>query len=258
MKRDWLAMAATAAMIGAPALAQNSQTHERQFTGRLDSKSPQDDDHPYQVRTMSLEAGTRYAISAESEDFDPALRLSFADDNDEAIAEDDDGGDGNNAYIEFAPARSGTYRLRVSSVDDSKGGYLLKVRDLPPLPAPLRPQPVGNGTILLKHYSGALTQTDAEIRGRRVDDYAFRFEGGKRVLIFMDHETEGLDPLLQVYSADNRLAKEPIASDDDHGGGLNALVSFTPEESGDYIVRATSAGDEGGTGIYKLRIGQEP
>lgn len=251
-------MAAAAAMIGTPALAQKAQKDGRQFPGQLDSKSPQDDGHPYQVRTIALVAGTRYAFSAESEDFDPALRLSLADDNDEEIAEDDDGGDGTNAYIEFAPARSGTYRLRVSSVGDSKGDYMLQVRDLPPLPAPLRPQPVGSGTIVLKHYSGALTQTDGEIRGRHVDDYMFHFEGGRQVMIFMDRESEDFDPLLQVYSAGNRLGKEPVASDDDHGDGLNAFLTFTPEESGDYIVRATSASDEHGTGSYRLRVGQEP
>lgn len=132
MKMEWLAMAAAAAMIGTPALAQTTGKNERQFPGQLDSKSPKDDDHPYQVRTMPLEAGKRYAFSAESEDFDPKMRLSLADDNDEEIAKDDDSGDGTDAYIEFAPAQSGTYRVRVSSVGDSKGDYVLKVRDLPP------------------------------------------------------------------------------------------------------------------------------
>lgn len=258
MKMDWLVMVAAAAMIGTPALAQNSEKNERQFPGQLESKSPRDDGHPYQVRTLTLEAGKRYAFSAESDDFDPALRLSLADDNDEAIAEDDDGGDGTSAYIEFVPERSGTYRLRVSSVSDSKGAYLLKMRDLPPLPALLRSNPVGSSTIVFKHYSGALTQTDGEIRGRRVDDYVFRFEGGKPVLIFMNRETEDLDPLLEIYSAANRHGNEAIARDDDGGDKLNAFLNFTPEESGDFIVRATSSSEGGGTGSYRLRVGQQP
>lgn len=258
MKMDWLVITVAATMIATPALAQKTQKNERQFPGQLDSKSPQQGGHPYQVRTITLEAGKRYAFGAESDDFDPALRLSLADDNDEVIAEDDDGGDETNAYLEFAPSHSGTYRLRVSSVSDRKGGYLLKTWDLPPLPAPLRPAPVKSSTIVLKHYSGALTQTDAEIRGRHVDDYAFHFEGGKQVLIFLDREAEDLDPLLEVYSARNRAGNGPIASDDDHGDELNAFLSFTPEESGDYIVRATSSGNENGTGNYRLRVGQEP
>ena len=258
MKMDWLVMAAAAAMIGTPALAQNTAKNERQFPGQLESKSPQNDGKPYQVRTIPLEAGKRYAFSAESEDFDPALRLSLADDNDEAIAEDDDGGDGTNAYLEFSPARSGTYRLRVSSVSDSKGAYLLKVQDLPPLPALLRPNPVGTSTITFKHYSGALTEADGEIRGRHVDDYVFRFEGGKQVLIFMDREGEDLDPYLQVYAPGNRQGSEALESDDDGGDGLNAFLSFTPKENGEYIVRATSSSDERDTGSYRLRVGQQP
>lgn len=258
MKVDWLIMAAAATMIATPAMAQKAEKNEQQFPGQLDNKSPKSDDHPYQVRTITLEAGKRYAFGAESDDFDPALRLSFADDNDETIAEDDDGGDGTSAYIEFAPARSGTYRLRVSSVGDSKGAYLLKVRDLPPLPALLRPTPVGSSTMVFKHYSGALTQTDGEIRGRHVDDYVFRFEGGKQVLIFMDRDNEDIDPLLEVYSADNRHGNEPIASDDDGGEGLNAFLRFTPGESGDYIVRATSSNSERDIGSYRLRVGQQP
>lgn len=260
MKMEWLALAgaAAAAMIATPALAQTGAKNERQFPGQLDSNSPKDDDHPYQVRTMPLEAGKRYAFSAESEDFDPKMRLSLADDNDEQIAEDDDSGDGTDAYIEFSPAQSGTYRVRVSSVGDNKGGYVLKVRDLPPLPALLRPSPVGSSTIVFKHYAGALTETDGEIRGRRVDDYVFHFEAGKQVLISMNHEDDDLDPLLQVYPAGNRQSTDPLAGDDDSGGKMNAFLSFTPEESADYIVRATGSTSDRSTGRYQLRVGQQP
>ncbi len=262
MKMEWLAMAAAgaaaAAMIATPATAQTAAKNERQLPGQLDGKSPQDDGHPYQVRTMPLEAGKRYAFSAESEDFDPKMRLSLADDNDEQIAEDDDSGDGTNAYIELAPAQSATYRVRVSSAGESKGGYVLKVRDLPPLPAPLRPSPVGSTNFIFKHYAGALTETDGEIRGRHVDDYLFHFEGGKQVLISMDHEGDDLDPLLQVYPAANRQGTDAMAGDDDSGGKMNAFLSFTPEESGDYIVRATGSTNDRSTGSYRLRVGQQP
>lgn len=258
-KTKWLAAAvATAALtIGAAAPAQKANGNERQIQGALNSGSPKNDGHPYQVRTMALESGKRYAFSAESEEFDPTLRVSFADDNDEAIAEDDDGGDGSAAYIEFTPERSGTYRLRVASAGSDNGAYLLKVRDLPPLPAPLRPSPAGNSVIAFKHYAGALTRTDGEIRGRRVDDYQFRFEGGKQVFLFMDRETDDIDPMIEVYAGTSRANAEPIAGDDDSGDGTNALLLFTPDDTGDFIVRATTSNKDA-TGGYKLRVGQEP
>ena len=255
-KMKWLAGAVVAGALsfGVPTLAQKG---DRQLPGQLDDNS-QRDGRPYQVRTMTLEAGKRYAFTAESEEFDPALRLSFANTDDEEIAEDDDGGEGRNAYLEFVPAQSGEYRLRVVSVGDDMGSYTLNVRELAPLPAPLQPTAIGSSSIAFKHYAGALTRTDGEIRGRRVDDYLFRFEAGKQVMIFMDRDADGLDPVVEVHAGNDRYSTDPIASDDDGGDGMNAFLTFTPEESGEYIVRATSAGSERAMGGYKLRVGQQP
>lgn len=251
-------LAAAALMIGTTAQAQKNDKDARQFEGLLDSKSPQNDSKPYHVRTMTLESGKRYAFSAKSENFDPALRISYADDNDEIIAENDDGEDGTDAYLEFIPARSGPYRVRISSVNGEKGTYRLITKDLPPLPELLRPSAKGSSTINFKHYAGALTASDGEIRGQRVDDYLFHFEGGKQVLIYMDRASDQLDPLLQVYAANDRNGAEPIARDDDSGQDRNAFLGFFPEESGDYIVRATALGDGLASGDYTLRVGQQP
>lgn len=258
MKINLLLITAVAALIGTPTLAQTNATNEQQFSGRLEDKSPQDDGHPYQIRTMALEAGKRYGFSADSEDFDPALRVSLADDNDEVIAEDDDGGDGTNAYLEFSPKQSGTYRVRVYSVSGAKGSYLLKARALSPLPALIRPDSVASATMIFQDYVGELTDSDGEIAGRRVDDYAFRFEGGKKVLIAMDRESDDLDPVLEIYPANDRFASEAIASDDDSGDETNAFLMFTPQESSEFIVRATSYTGNPGAGSYRLRIGQQP
>lgn len=256
IRMKWLAGAVVvgALSFGAPAVAQKG---DRQLPGQLDENS-QRDGRPYQVRTMMLEAGKRYAFTAVSEEFDPALRLSFANADDEEIAEDDDGGEGNSAYLEFVPERTGEYRLRVVSVGDSMGSYTLNVRELAPLPAPQQPIVVGSSSIAFKHYAGALTRTDGEIRGRRVDDYLFRFEAGKQVMIFMDRDADGLDPVVEIYAGSDRYSAGPIAGDDDGGDGMNAFLTFTPEESGEYIVRATSAGSERAMGGYKLRVGQQP
>lgn len=100
---------AAATLVSGPSMAASKAGNGHEFQGELDSSSPKNEGNPYQVRTMALEAGERYAISAETEAFDPTLRISFADDNDEVLAENDDGGDGTNSYIEFIPNRSGTY-----------------------------------------------------------------------------------------------------------------------------------------------------
>lgn len=251
-------MIAAAAIIGTPAFAQNNGANEQQFSGQLESKSPVADRRHYQVRTINLEAGKRYAFSADSEDFDPKLRVSFADENDETLAEDDDGGEGNNAYLEFVPTRNGNHRIRVTAVNDSTGAYVLKMRAMRPLPPLARPVPVATSSIVMKQYAGEFTETDGEVRGRRVDDYLFRFEAGKQVFIYMDRENSDLDPVLEIYSEANRYSSDPLESDDDGGEGMNAFLSFIPKESGGYIVRATNAANERVNGRYRLRVGQEP
>lgn len=256
-KISGMLLAATA-MVGSPAFAQSGRGSEQSVNGAITNSSPSNDGRRYQVRTMTLEAGKRYAIGVTSDDFDTKLRLSFADDNDETLAEDDDGGDGTNSYLEFIPPRTGTYRIRVSAYNDNIGSYTLKTKSLPPLPALLRPNPTSTSTIVFKHFSGELTSSDAVVRNRRVDDYVFRFEEGKQAFIYMDRVGDGLDPHLSVFAEIDRNGNNEIASDDDGGHETNAFVSFIPDKTGNYIIRASSVGDENATGRYTLRVGQQP
>ena len=247
-----------ASVVGTMAQAQSGRGGEQSFNGQIGANSPNDEGRRYQVRTMQLEAGKRYGISATSADFDTKIRLSFADDNDEPLADDDDGGEGTNSYLEFIPARTGTHRIRVTSFNDSVGSYNLTVKQLAPLPALLRPAANRTSRIEFQHYSGELGQNDAVVRNRRVDDYVFRFEAGKQVFIYMDKAGEGIDPYLSVFSGNDRSGNKVIASDDDGGNDLNAFLNFVPEVSGEYIVRASSAGEENAAGKYELRVGQQP
>ncbi|MCC2600848.1 hypothetical protein [Sphingopyxis yananensis] len=256
-KISGMLLAATA-MVGSPAFAQSGRGGEQNLNGTISNSSPSNDGRRYQVRTLTFEAGKRYSIGVTSDDFDTKLRLSFADDNDETLAEDDDGGDGTNSYLEFIPARTGTYRVRVSSYNDNMGSYVLKIKNLPPLPALLRPNPVSTSTVVFKHFTGELSSSDAVVRNRRVDDYLFRFEAGKQAFIYMDRDGEGLDPHLSVFAENDRNGNNEIASDDDGGDEVNAFISFVPEKTGNYIVRASSIGDESASGRYTLRVGQQP
>ena len=250
------AMSVTALMIGTPAAAQNGGD-DQEFQGELGDRSPKSEGNPYEVRTVTLRADNRYAFSAESDDFDTRLRLSFADDNDETLVENDDGGDGTNAYLEYIPDSDGTYRVRIASYDSTGGSYVLKIRELPPLPRPLQPTPTATSTIDFRHFTGSLTDSDGEIGGKRVDDFLFDFEAGKRVFLFLDGSSDELDPLLEVHTMASRGSTDPVASNDD-GDGSNSVLVFTPEESGEYIVRATGYSAETDAGDYELTVGQEP
>lgn len=237
-----------------------AQDNDGAFEGRLGADSPRDG-RPFATRTLTLRAGQRYAIAADSEDFDPLLELypvdaevNSEDEGDAVLVRDDDGGDGNNAALEFTPDKSGQYKLRVISAGEGLGRYTLKVRQLPALPPPTRPAQTGGSTLTLKNYSGTLSSDDPEVQNKRVDDYLIHLEGGKTALIFVDSESDNLDPVATLYANAARLG-DPLESDDDSGKGANSLITYVPEESGDYVLRVSSIGDQS-RGNYKIRIAQ--
>jgi hypothetical protein len=85
-------------------------------------------EHDYAI---TLRAGEAVLISAESEAFDPVVRVYRADDRGgEPIATDDDSGAGFNALLAFAPEEAGDYVVRVASFSTDRGGaYTLRITE---------------------------------------------------------------------------------------------------------------------------------
>lgn len=202
---------------------------------------------------VQLEAGRRYTILASSDEFDTYLRL-LRPGSDEPLAENDDGGGGLNSRLTFAPEQSGEYIVRVSSFSPGGvGNYNLQVAPASPQPALLsRPTRTERGQ--WRVYQGELAASDAQEDARHYDDYELRLAAGQSAMIHLQATAEDLDPMLRVYSLNDR-GGTALAENDDGGGGLNSFVFFAPEEAGTYVVRVTSFG-EGGTGGYRLRISQ--
>ena len=201
---------------------------------------------------VNLEAGRRYSITANSEAFDTYLRLLPAG-SEEPLAENDDSGDSLNSRINFTPTTSGEYVIRVSSFSPGgTGAYNLRVEPAAPLPAMVtRPTRTERGQ--WRVYQGSLSANDPIDNDRRFDDYELRLGAGETAMIHVTGEGD-LDSQIMVYPAASR-GGDPIATDDDGGGGVNPFVFFAPAEAGTYVVRVTSFGaDE--TGNYRLRISQ--
>ncbi len=246
----------------APSLA-GAQEAKDVIQGSLNAASPRDG-RPYEVRTVRLNAGQRYEISLESGDFDPMIELLSADapdrgsrggDDDEEciLASDDDGGEGNNALIEYTPDTSGTYKLRIKAVDGDLGRYTLKMNRLAPLPPPVREsgtRATMEGTI----YRGALSRNDPTVRQRPVKDYLVTLTANKTTILSLQQDGDEFDPVLELYKG-TRGQGDPEERDDDGGEGRDSLIVFTPEESGPYVIRATTTG-EGGVGRFKLTVVQ--
>lgn len=234
------------------ALAQRAQAIT--YAGKLDRRNPRDGEI-YASYPIQLTAGKRYEIGVDSEAFDPAMTLT--DPDAEVIADDDDGGEGNNALLDFSPTRTGTYRVRVKAVDGAKPGadYKLTLREVRPLPAPIKAKPQSTTALRLETYGGTLEASDGEIRGKYEDEFIFHVNSGQTMLFFL--KSDAIDPVLQIFDAQGKTTDQPITQDDDSGGGKNAFIAFTPDTEGDYIVRVTSA-NNGETGAYALRAAAMP
>ena len=251
-------LAASAGILLAPAaLAQRVDDAPRTFEGQLeDSDVREGADGPVvsDQHRIRLEAGRRYRISAESEDFDPIIRL-YQEGEDEPVAENDDYDpqESLNARVTYTPEETAEYVLHVISFSETgRGPYEARVERLPPLPAPVSGRPDDRAQTSWQMWDGALSESDPERDGAYFDDYRIRMRAGETRII--SAEAPGFDPLLWVLRAEEREG-EPIDVDDDAGPATNAMLGFRPEDDGDYIVRVTSYGGAA-TGPYRLRISE--
>jgi hypothetical protein len=98
---------------------------------------------------------------------------------------------------------------------------------------------------------GELTDSDAVLDRRFVKIYPVHLEKGKSYQIDLrSADYKYFDPLLLLRDAQGRTLQQ----DDDSGGGVNARLTFTPKETADYQVVATTS-PLGQTGRFSLIIG---
>ncbi|MCA2856219.1 MAG: tetratricopeptide repeat protein [Microcystis sp. M065S1] len=118
--------------VGQRTLAQQSESSvadSSSIEGKLDSNSQTMEDESYfNVHTFQGKAGEPLIIDLTSKDFDAYLIL--VDPNNNKIAENDDGGDENNARIVLTLPVTGTYTLIVNSAKAKESGsYVLSWRE---------------------------------------------------------------------------------------------------------------------------------
>ncbi|MFN6309001.1 MAG: CHAT domain-containing protein [Microcystis sp.] len=118
--------------VGQRTLAQQSESsvaNSSSIEGKLDSNSQTMEDESYfNVHTFQGKAGEPLIIDLISKDFDAYLIL--VDPNNNKIAENNDGGDENNARIVLTLPVTGTYTLIVNSAKAKESGsYVLSWRE---------------------------------------------------------------------------------------------------------------------------------
>lgn len=207
----------------------------------------------YEPYSLYLEAGQRIRIAMDATEFDPYLEIVADLNSEEAeiIAQDDDGGEGSNALLNFRAETTGMYYLRARSFgSDAVGAYTLRA-ELRPIPPAATPIPIAigmarNGTL---SPESPLMDT-AWSQDVAYDLYAVDVPAGQSFTIQM------LSEEFDTYVEFGRITPdgfEVLNANDDDGEGSNALLRIVNSEGGSFFIRAR-AYSSNQFGPYTLRI----
>lgn len=165
---------------------------------------------------------------------DPYLRLF--DSNRSLLAQDDDGGTGRDALIQFRPTQTGTYYLSAGSfASGGAGTYQVSVSQ----PSLTEVFPPVSDVLSFPYERDSVNV--ALTRGVR---YQIDLEGadtGRGTLT---------NPYLRVFDGSGSL----LRYDDDSGVGLNSQLTFTPTTTGNHTLQVAGVGSRYGS--YTLSVTQ--
>jgi len=173
---------------------------------------------------------------------DPLIRMR--DSRGTELAQDDDGGDGLNSYLEFTAPSTGNYFVEATSFGGmTTGGYTLTARE--------GDVPADASTDASLSPEGDYREGVLAPAGDR-DWFRLDLAEGQGVRIGMSAtgtpDSIG-DPYLVLYGPDGA----EIARDDDGGDGLNAWLEFQAPAAGAYYVEARGF-TEDATGRYAINL----
>ena len=223
--------------------------------GAISDRSPVEEDGQYGEYTYNgysfrAREGERFAITLESDDFDPILRVGRIGRSgafEELAQNDDSGAGGLNSYLIFTAPSNGEYVIRVAPLDGSTAGdYELAMAEAPP-PLVARPVTVG------ETVEASLDEGDGGNQfGTRADAYSFTGTTGQRIVATMS--SDAFDTYLELFSenSDENGGRYALDSDDDGAGeGTNSRLTYTIPSDGQYTIEARAFTSEG-EGAYTL------
>jgi hypothetical protein len=105
-----------------------------------------------------------------------------------------------------------------------------------------------------QRIAGALEDNDSQTgdEHNRYDEHRLRLEAGKRYRISLN--SEAFDPVARLYRAGE---DEPVAENDDSNESLNSRIVYTPQATGDFVLRATGFSAEA-RGAYSAEVAVLP
>lgn len=223
--------------------------------------------------TMQGRAGEQVEIAlvATDDQLDPYLELRDA--SGEVLAADDDGGADVNALLRFTFPADGTYTIAARGFGESMGGYRLRVREPREVMAQLPLQVIGindeaTGELASDQGGENATMIPTYIDYQLSEEAKAAIRAGQgAVSIRMiaspadDPDFGGtIDPFIEL-GFDTPLGFALVASDDDSGGELNALLSIdlgplAAEPALLDMLRIRAKGYGGSAGAYRLVISE--
>lgn len=190
-----------------------------------------------------LNAGEAYQIrlnSAGSPSLaDPFLRFRYGDGT--LIKSDDDSGGGLNSLITYTPNQSGYYFIDVGDYSNGLGAYKFSVKKVDDYAGGVST----SGIVSVESTVSGQIETAGDH-----DWFKVNLDAGSTYQIRVNSSgSPGLtDPYLTLRYGDGGAIK----SNDDGGGGRNALLTYTADQSGYYYLDVKNY--DQGTGNYSLSV----
>jgi hypothetical protein len=250
---------ATAAILAAPVNNARRIAIGQTQLSRLTASSPlMSDDSPYETWYLEGRAGQEVTITMRSSDFDAFLHIGLQG-GDASLSSDDDSGGDLDARITITLPSTGTYVIIANTVSEGESGaYSVEVS------AGAGGTPSGTldaAAVLALPVEAAQRIRVGETRTSQLgatnrmmsDNTPFEtwyLEGraGERITITM--KSSAFDSYLRIGA---HGAGQPLESDDDSGGDLDAQITITLPSSGVFVLIANTL-SEGESGSYTIAV----
>ncbi|WP_420126080.1 PPC domain-containing protein [Longimicrobium sp.] len=194
-------------------------------------------------------AGQRVVATLNSTDFDTYLIVGrVVGPLMDELKSDDDSGDETNSRLRVTLPEDGTYLVVAQSFsEDGAGAFSLGLQAAPE-PTTGQARPITLGTPV----TGELTETDLTLEdgGRIYDVWTFRGRAGQRVSVQMG--SGEFDTYLDLGRMENGQFTSLNTDDDSGEEGTDSRLSQLLPGDGEYVIRASSFGDQGGA--YTLSV----
>lgn len=205
---------------------------------------------PFKAFSFDADEADRVVITVTSTAFDAHVTVGrVVNGIFDPLANDDDGGGGQNARVVFRVPATGTYVVIAQSIGAHQAGpFDVALRVLPPV-KPAVPRPITVGA----KVEETLTVTDAFDQHDR-HHHLWRFTGRAGTTLLAEMRSTAFDSYLELAHVRPDGRVEPFAADDDGGDGLNARLRATLPVDGDYVLAAKAMSAR--VGAYTLTLGE--